>query len=140
MQQANELRGIKKLLRNLFAREDLDAAPVVAAPDRPRRRFVAALFLGEPLALDPERRPAPARAGASATTMPPGARPSFLRALFGRERLPEDPPAPRSPGRPGLGAALFAPEHLPELRAAAARPARSAWLRWLFRFEPLDPQ
>jgi hypothetical protein len=147
----DQLRTIKNFVRNVFAHETLDEAPVPGAPAEPGRQFAAMLLGREPLALDPE---APARTSAGVlgkllapevlpedpVEPPRAARPGVLSFLFARETLAEDPPAPpRSSSRPGLLHALFAPEPLPEVAAPRPRPSRSAWLRWLFRFERLDP-
>jgi hypothetical protein len=127
MPYAERLREIKNLMRNVFARETLEEAPIATTHRDPKRQFAAMLFRREPLALDPEPPPR-------------ASRPGLLSALFARESLPEDPETPRPhAARPGLFRALFAREPLPELSAAPAKPARSAWLRWLFRFERLDP-
>lgn len=125
MPLADQLRTIKIFLRNAFAHETLDEAPVPSAPAEPGRQFAAMLLGREPLALDAEL---PAREGAGP-----------LGKLFAPEELPEDPVEPRREARPGLLGLLFAPESLPEVPAPPARPPRSAWLRWLFRFERLDP-
>lgn len=128
MAHAERLRKIKFFLRNVFAVERLDEAPIAANHRERKRQFAAMLFRHEPLALEP--------------ALPPRrSRPGFLRALFARETLPEDPvPPPKAPAsRPGFFRMLFAREALPELSPAPLKPARAAWLRWLFRFERLDP-
>lgn len=118
------LRKIKNFVRNVFARETLGEAPPSRAPSEARRSLTAMLFASEPLPLDAEPR---RKTG-----------PGLLRFLFGAEVLPEDPPEPARP-RAGLLRAVFAPEPLPELSAAPPGRRRAAWLRWLFRFEHLDP-
>ncbi len=118
------LRAIKFVVRNIFARETLEEVPVAPRAD-PRTRHVRSIFAAEALATDPETPSAP-RAG-------------ILRMLFAPEALREDPVGPPAAARPGILAALFAPEELPELPAEPPRRAHTTWLRWLFRFEPLDP-
>jgi hypothetical protein len=125
MPYAEQLRKIKRFLRIVFAHETLEEAPIAANHRDRRRQFAAILFRREPLALDPEPPPGPPR-------------PGILSALFAPEVLSEDPPRPASERR-GFARALFAREPLPELSPAPAKPARAAWLRWLFRFERLDP-
>jgi hypothetical protein len=128
MPYAEQLRKIKTFLRNVFAIERLEEAPIAANHRDRKRQFAAILFRREPLALEAEPPPRPPR-------------PGLLRALFAREVLPDDPPEPPRPpsARAGFFRALFAPEPLPELPPASAKPRRAAWLRWLFRFERLDP-
>jgi hypothetical protein len=128
MAHAERLRKIKFFLRNVFAVERLDEAPIAANHRDRKRQFAAMLFRQEPLALEPV--PPPQRS-----------RPGLLRALFARETLAEDPPPPpKAPAaRSGSFPMLFAREALPELSPAPVKPERAAWLRWLFRFERLDP-
>ncbi len=76
-----ELLRIKNFVRNVFAHETLEEAPLaVAAPDR-TRRMAAVLFQREPLAEDPVAPPRPRN-------------PHGLGALLAAEPLAEDPPAP----------------------------------------------
>lgn len=121
------LSKIKAFLRNVFAHETLDEAPISAAPKEPRRRFATLLLGKEPLSVEPEASKGPRGAG-------------LVRILFAPEPLPEDPPAPPARSSPGPLALLFAPERLDELPPQPGPRARRAhWLRWLFRFERLDP-
>lgn len=99
MAAAHALRVIRDVLRNVFARERLDVAPLPATPERPRASLLKALLAAEPLPLDPEP--------------PPRARrPGVLRALFGREVLSESPPESPRPARQRWLRWLFRPESL----------------------------
>jgi hypothetical protein len=126
MALAGQLSKIKTIVRNVFAHETLDEAPIPATPAEPQRRFAALVFGREPLSTEPEA--ARGKGG-----------PGLVRILFAPEPLPEDPPAPPARDRRGLLTMLFAPEPLGELPPPAPRAPRAHWLRWLFRFEHLDP-
>jgi len=132
MPLTHQLRTIKNVLRNVFARERLEEAPErsdpppgtpdsLAAPPS----FAAMLFAREPLAMDPEPRADARRLG--------------WAGPFAREPLAEDPEPPASAARAGILRALLAPEPLPEHPPTPPRREETAWLRWLFRPEPLDP-
>jgi hypothetical protein len=123
MPLAHQMRAIKNVMRNVFARETLPDAPERSAPPAaPRVTLGALLFAREALALDAE---------------PPAT--ATRRGAFTAEPLAEDPPEPPRPPRRGLLGALFAPEPLPADPPAPSAPSRASWLRWLFRPEPLDP-
>lgn len=125
MPLVQELREIKTVLRNLFAREELGEARQDDAPlPAPRASALSSLFAREPLEEDAPLPPAPERRGA-------------LAAIFAPEPLPEDPPRP-APKRAGVLAALFAPEALEEEPVPAPPRRSSGWLRWLFGSESLD--
>lgn len=150
MALTQRLREINNFVRNVFAHEDLEEAPALEVRAPARRQFAASIFGREALSLDPETARPPDGPGALRTLLAPEvlpedpvapprpSPPGILSAIFGAEVLAEDPPAPPPPEGLGVLRALFAPEPLPELPAAPPRP-RAAWLRWLFRFERLDP-
>ena len=122
---AHGLRSAWVIMRNVFAREALEAEP--EAPPRAHRAqsLARALFEIEPLPEEPAP-PRPRRRDA-------------LRALAARDALGVDPEPPRPPRGRGALRALLAPEPLPEDPVEPPRPSPFRWLSWLLRPEPLDP-